>query len=126
MFDPSQLEELIGWTYLTKADEDDNVFCARIVHALDDYDTKLKDDPDCIKFVVELNDKDKTEEIVAYNDIICFVSQEVDHDMSDQFWKFKRISGHQEPLCKGQQGYNDCSWNMQVEWEDGSRTYEPL
>ena len=75
---------------------------------------------------MKYDDENKSDEIIAYNDIIQFVTQEADHNMSDQFWKFKCISGHQGPLHARQEGYNGSMWNVQVKWEDGSCTYEPL
>ena len=69
-FDPSQLEELIGHTYLKDPDEDGNVLRVHMIQALDDYSDNIKKDPDYIKFIVQLDDLDKTEEIVTYNDIV--------------------------------------------------------
>ena len=125
-FDPSQIEELIGRSYLTQPDSADCVFHARIVHAITEMDASRVIDPAFVRFVVQMDDPAKTEEIVAYNDIVQFVTQELEHDNTDQFWKFKHICGHQGPLAPTNPAYNGSSWNVQVEWEDGSHTYEPL
>lgn len=113
-FDPSQIDELIGHTYLMDPDSDDSVFCTRIVSTIDEFEARCKCNPEYLKFLIKYDDENKSDEIVAYNDIICFITQEAD-DMSDQFWKFKHILGHQGPFLVGQQGYNSCKWNVQVE-----------
>ncbi len=41
-------------------------------------------------------------------------------------WKFKRIIGHQGSLTATDLDYNGSNYNIQVEWENGEITYEPL
>ena len=47
-------------------------------------------------------------------------------DNGEQLWCFKRIKGYQRPLIPGDQHYNGCPFNVQVKWESGETTYEPL
>ena len=44
----------------------------------------------------------------------------------EPIWRFKRISAHQGPLKPGHPDYKGSSYNVKVEWEDGSTSYEPL
>jgi hypothetical protein len=39
---------------------------------------------------------------------------------------FSHISDHQGPLKKGDPEYMGSSWNLQVKWDDGSESWEPL
>lgn len=39
---------------------------------------------------------------------------------------FKEIKGHQGPLRKTHPEYKGSAYNVLVQWEDGSETYEPL
>ena len=62
------------------------------------------------------------DEIVAYNNAVDFIKQD---DGWQGPWKFKRIIQHipvkpSDPVHKG------CSMNLQVEWETGEITQEPL
>jgi len=41
-------------------------------------------------------------------------------------WHFKCISGHQGPFHLGDPHYAGAKYNVQVEWEPGEVTYEPL
>jgi hypothetical protein len=41
-------------------------------------------------------------------------------------WKFKRIIGHQGPLDKSHKDYKGSNYNVQIEWENGEITFEPL
>ena len=46
--------------------------------------------------------------------------------MGEQLWRFRKSTGHQGPLTPGHKNYNGCPFNVQVEWESGETTYEPL
>jgi Reverse transcriptase (RNA-dependent DNA polymerase) len=68
----------------------------------------------------------KADEIVAYNDIINYLEEQMSDDSSEQLWKFKDIIAHEGPLSPDSPSYKGSSYNVLVAWEDGSRTYEPL
>ena len=87
---------------------------------------QLAKHPDRIKFVCSVND-DMYEEVLTYNEILEYIAKNEEQD-DDQaiVWKFKRITGHQGPLKKGDPGYNGSKFNVLVEWETGESTYEPL
>ena len=44
----------------------------------------------------------------------------------NHLWVFKDITGHQDPLKPDDKSYKGSKWNVMVNWEDGSMTYEPL
>ena len=118
---------MFGQTYLTKPDSHENVYCAHVVRAITKMDESRKLDPKYIRFVVKLDDPNKTEEIIAYNDLVDFVLQEIERDSEgEQYYRFKCICAHQGPYTKEDPEYNGSTWNVQIEWEDGSCTFEPL
>lgn len=45
---------------------------------------------------------------------------------AESMWRFKHIVGHQGPLRVSDPNYKGSSYNVLVEWEDGSITSEPL
>ena len=49
----------------------------------------------------------------------------MDNDDYDRLWKYKEISGHEGPLKPSDPRYKGDRYNVRVEWEDGSCTYEP-
>jgi hypothetical protein len=57
---------------------------------------------------------DKAEEIITYNKMLEYITRD---DESDIRWKFKCIISHK---YKGSQCY------VQIEWENGEITNEPL
>ena len=54
------------------------------------------------------------------------IMDHIEKDDSEIYWKFKRIIGHQGPLYPDDPHYNGSMYNVQVEWENGEVTYEPL
>jgi hypothetical protein len=45
---------------------------------------------------------------------------------TEQVYKFRQISAHQEPLRASDKDYKGSLYNILVEWETGETTYEPL
>jgi Reverse transcriptase (RNA-dependent DNA polymerase) len=63
------------------------------------------------------------EEVVAYNDLVTFITED---DGDDGVWRFKEILAHQGPLNPDDDNYRGSRWNVLVAWETGELTYEPL
>jgi hypothetical protein len=117
--------DILNRTYLTQPDESGQRFRARVVQQINQYNDELKGSPEYIKFLVTIDNQDKADEIISYNDIVNFLEEEMS-DTNEPMWKFKDIIGHQGPLRKTDPSYKGSSYNVMVEWEDGSKTYEPL
>jgi hypothetical protein len=67
--------------------------------------------------------RNEREEIMTYAEIL----QHIDGDESDErVWSFQHITGHQGPLKPDHPDYNGSSYNVQVQWDNGETTYEPL
>ena len=74
-----------------------------------------------INFILDIGNG-KVEELISYNQLLEHSENAQDHDMGmDQelYW-FRAIIGHQDPDRKGSK------YNVQVEWETGEITFEPL
>jgi hypothetical protein len=80
-----------------------------------------------IKFLLELGDGE-TDEVIEYNLLSDLVErqQTIDDDDPDKLWTVKRITGHQGPLQSRDRRYKGSMWNLLIDWEDGTSTYEPL
>ena len=46
--------------------------------------------------------------------------------MDQELFKFRAIIGHQEPLAASDPDWKGSRYNVQVEWETGEITFEPL
>ena len=113
-------EELPGRSFLMPPEENGDRYRAKILEKIKLSKEEREKDPDMIKFRCRVGDK--YDEIVAYSDIVDFIEQD---DGWDGVWKYKRIIRHipvkpKDPLYKG------CSINLQLEWETGEITQEPL
>lgn len=117
-------DELINRTYLTPPDEKGQRFRAKIVQKIQEHVDGLNQQTERTKFLVRL-DEAKVDEIVAYNDILNYLEEEMS-DPSERYWKFKRITAHEGPLAPGDPSYKGSSYNVMVEWEDNSKSFEPL
>ena len=114
-------EELVGRTFLMPPEEDGSRFRAKIIEEVNRNKDEGDQDPEMIKFRAVVNND--YEEIVAYNDIVDFIEQD---QTWDGVWKFREILDHQGPLKPSDKRYKGSSYNLQVEWETGEITWEPL
>jgi hypothetical protein len=69
------------------------------------------------------NDQEMYEEIVTYRQILDKLDQE---DGTEGECHFKAIKNHQGPLRQSDDDYKGSRWNVQICWEDGETTWEPL
>ena len=124
-FDPS---DLIGRTFLKEPDENGEIQRAivkdTIIQRIEEADGKRRE-----KINILLNvGRDKVEEIISYNQLLDYIEKdEQDNDLQEQgFFRFRDIIGHQGPLKPSDPGYKGSKWNVQVEWENGEITTQPL
>ena len=61
---------------------------------------------------------------MTYAEVLEHIEKQEQHDTT--LWRFKRIVSHQGPLRPDDPHYKGSSYNVKLEWEDGSMTYEPL
>ena len=97
------IPNLLGRSFLLPPDDNGEHHQAKIID-IDDHGQPLED----IKFKLKII-KDQAEEIMSYNQLMDYTQKRTD---PDSLFKFKDIVAHQGPL--------------EVEWESGEITYEPL
>lgn len=57
---------------------------------------------------------------MTYNDIMNFIHRDSIED-GDQLWKFRSLLAHRGPLNHRDEDYKGSSYNLVVEWEDGTQ-----
>ena len=115
-------EEIPGRTFLIPPNADGTRYRAKIIRQIKADKKKRREDPNYVEFLTSVNN-DEYEQIVAYNDIVDYI--EADHTW-DGIWKFRNIIGHQGPLTRNSKGWKGSRFNVQVEWENGEITWEPI
>jgi Reverse transcriptase (RNA-dependent DNA polymerase) len=115
-------EDLVGRSFLMDEQEDGQRFRAKIVKMIDDHESKVEDNPTRKKFLLSIND-DSGEEIITYNKLLDYLQRDEENEI---VWKFRRIISHQGPLTSNHPEYKGSTYNVQVEWETGEITTEPL
>ena len=125
-FDP---QDLIGRTFLLDKNEDGTRFRARIKQIAYELENENSTDQmDRIQAPIHVDKGDKqVEELITYNTLLDYLEKNENEEKDpNHMWKFRAITGHQGPLAPGDHGYNHSKYNVQVEWETGETTYEPL
>jgi hypothetical protein len=103
---------------------DGNNYRAKVIREIQDHDADCHQN---IKFLVEIGEGDY-DEIIAYNKLCDTIETEEDQSINPEEppWTFKSIEGHKGPLNKGHPYWKGSSYNILIQWENGSQTYEPL
>ena len=121
-------DDLKGKTFLTNPDlEDENGRSVRkrlrIIEQLDKHEKDRNKHDALMKFRV-INDRNKEEDIMTYNDILNHIERD-NAEEDGTYWKFRDILAH-EHTPKGHKNRNGSEWNIQMQWENGEITWEPL
>ena len=53
-------------------------------------------------------------------------ADEQDNSMDQELYRFRAILGHEGPLRATDPNWKGSKWNVQIEWETGEITFEPL
>ena len=117
-------EELLGMSYLKDPGEDGQRFRAHISAKITELD---ENNIEKIKFLVKCNEAE-VDEILSYSELLDIVNKQIaiEQGDKDRLWRFKEIVAHEGPLQTSHPAYNGSPWNVQIMWEDGSTTTEPL
>ena len=80
-----------------------------------------------INFILDIGNG-KDEELISYNQLLEHLENTQDHDMGmdQELYRFRAIIGHQGPWVASDPGWKGSKYNVQVEWETGEITLEPL
>ena len=124
-FDPS---DLIGRTFLLPPEENGERHRAKVtrqvVEIIDQDNGQRVENINLILDIVN----GKVEELISYNQLLEDLENAQDHDMGmdQELYRFRAIIGHQGPLLASDPDWKGSKYNVQVEWETGEITYEPL
>ena len=129
--------------FLTKPDIHGNVKRARVVEMINEFDTTLETNEQRKKFIKDLQyrvvydqpnhriDKDHPDDrdsafddIMSYNEICDYLNREVNNE-NGELWQFRTILGHEHTPINHPNRKNS-EYNIQVLWENGSTSHEPL
>ena len=124
-FDPS---DLIGRTFLLPPEENGERHRAKVtrkVVEIIDQDTGIR--VENINFILDIRNG-KVEELISYNLLLEYLENAQDHDMgmNQELYRFRAIIGDQGPLLASDPDWKGNKYNVQVEWETGEITFEPL
>jgi hypothetical protein len=114
--------DLIGKTLLMDQQPDGTKHRACIVELIEDHNHSLLNSKEHIKFRVSVNNN-TYEEIMTYGEILTHINRDKEQDV---LWRYKNIIGHQGLISADDVAYKGCTYNVQVEWENGEITFEPL
>ena len=124
-FDPS---DLIGRTFLLPPEENGERHRTKVTRKvaaiIDQEDGQTVEN---INFILDIGNG-KVEELISYNQLLEHLENAQDHDMGmdQELYKFRAIIGHQGPLLASDPDWKGSKYNVQVEWETGEITFEPL
>lgn len=82
-----------------------------------------------IEFLLQVGDgPGRYNEIMSYNELSDLVERQQRAEEAGELSTFgyTSIEGHQGPLRQGHPHHKGSKWNVIVQWEDGTRTFEPL
>ena len=115
--------ELLGLTFLRET-EDGDVLRAKVSRKIMDRDAE---DNQNIKFLITCGDGDY-EEIISYNELSDIIEKQHEAEANGEIdtWAFKDIVAHEGPLTSRHPKYKGSRYNVQVAWENGELTWEPL
>ena len=115
-------DELLVMTILRPVD--DELVRAKVVRKIMDRDAENHQQ---IKFLLTLGDG-KLEEIISYNELNDLVSESLAAKESGQqdLISYAGILDHQGPLKSHDPKYKGSSYNVLVDWDDKTQTWEPL
>jgi hypothetical protein len=115
-FDPLSIS---GLTFLRDREVDGTVHCARILEQLPPEGSDSIDDD--YLYCIKLGDG-SCKDIMTYRQILEHLERQAESNLNnnssdEKLWIFVSIEDHQ---------HVDNNWQILVQWEDGSKTWEPL
>ena len=116
-------QDLVGQIFLMDECDDGQHFQAKIVECIHNHESAKTQTSDHVKFWCSVND-DAYEDLISYNEMMDYVQKNAENNQI--LWWFKCIIGHQGPLKPSDHHYMGSHYNIQVKWENGEITYEPL
>ena len=119
---------VIGRTFLLPPEENGERHRAKVTRkVVEIIDQDNGQRVENINFILDIGNG-KVEELISYNQLLEHLENAQDHDMGmdQELYKFRAIIGHQGPLLASDPDWKGSKYNVQVEWETGEITFEPL
>ena len=120
--------DLIGRTFLLPPEENQERHRAKVTRqVVETIDQDNSQRVENINFILDIGNG-KVEELLLYNQLLEHLENAQDHDMGmdQELYRFRAIIGHQGPLLASDPDWKGSKYNVQVEWETGEITFEPL
>ena len=120
--------DLIGRTFLVSPEENGERHRAKVTRkVVEIIDQENGYRVENINFVLDIGNG-KVEELICYNQLLEHLETAQDNDlgMDQELFKFRAIIGNQDPLVASDPDWKGSKYNVQVEWETGEITFEPL
>ena len=124
-FDPT---DLIGTKFILPPEENGERHRAKVTRqVVENIDQDNGQRVENIIFILDIGNG-KVEELISYNKLLEHLENAQDHDMGmdRELYRFRAIIGHQCPLLASDPDWIGSNYNVQVEWETGEITFEPL
>ena len=124
-FDPS---DLFGGTFHLPPEENGERHRAKVIRqVVDIIDQDNHERVENINFILDIGNG-KVENLISYKKLFEHLENGKDHDMGmdQEPYRFRAIIGHQGPLFASDPDWKRTKYNVQVEWEAGEITFEPL
>ena len=124
-FDP---DDLIGRTFLLPPQENGERLRAKVTKkVVEEIEAEDANRIPNINFILDIGEG-KVEGLITYNQLLDHLEQaeEEDNFMDQELYKFRAIIGHEGPLKATDPNWKGSKWNVQIEWETGEVTFEPL
>jgi len=121
-------DDLIGRTFLTNAKENGERHRAKVMKKIvEEIENDEGKRVQQINFLLDIGEG-KAEEIISYNQLLEYMErdQNEEDEIGHDTFNFRAITGHQGPLNPNDPDWKGSMWNVQVHWETGEVTYEPL
>ena len=124
-FDP---DSLIGRTFLLPPQENGERLRAKVTKkVVEEIEAADGNRIPNINFILDIGEG-KVEELITYSQLLDHLEQsdEQDNSMDQELYRFRAIIGHEGPLKVTDPNWKGSKWNVQIEWETGEITFEPL
>ena len=124
-FDP---DNLIGRTFLLPLQENGERLRAKVTKkVVEEIEPADGNRIPNINFRLDIGEG-KVEELITYNQLLDHLEQadEQDNSMDEELYRFRAIIGHEGPLIATNPNWKGIKRNVQIEWETGEITFEPL
>ena len=120
--------DLIGRTFLLPPEENGEGHRAKVTRqVVEIIDQDNGQRIENINFILDIGNG-KVKELISYNQLLEHLENAQDHDMGmdQELYRFRAIIGHQGRLLDSGPDWKGSKYNLQVEWETGEITFEPL